>query len=133
MAARLLAGTRRHPRAGGFVPGGRPSPLFARGLLVAALALCSAHCAGPARKPALHRIVIRRFSYQPAALEIAAGDTVEWVNDDIVPHTSTARSGAWDSKSISPEGSWRTVPARKGTEPYGCLFHPSMKALLVVR
>jgi plastocyanin len=90
-------------------------------------------CSGRSARPALHRVVIRAFKFDPESLSIAAGDTVEWRNQDIVPHTSTARSGRWDSNSISPGGSWRAVPTAAGSEPYGCRFHPNMKARLDVR
>lgn len=61
-----------------------------------------------------------------------AGDTVVWTNEDIVPHTATAKKG-FDSKSIEKSGSWRFVTKQKGTYPYICTFHPTMKAELIVR
>jgi hypothetical protein len=67
------------------------------------------------------------------AAAISAGDTVEWRNQDLVPHTSTAGSGRWDSHSIPPDSSWRAVLTTRGPEPYGCLLHPIMKARLEVR
>src|SRR5436190_4286455 len=95
--------------------------------LVVALALGAPGCTRrPARGPALQHIVIDRFRYQPAVLEVASGDTVEWMNQDIVPHTATAGSHSWDSQSIAPGASWRTVVHRRAVETYGCLFHPNM-------
>src|SRR5438445_9393920 len=99
------AGTRPRTRAGGFMRGRHAMRSEA---LLLALALGSTQCAGcAARPPVRHRIVINRFQYQPPVLEISAGDTVEWVNQDIVPHTATAVSRSWDSKSISTGDSWR--------------------------
>ncbi len=83
--------------------------------------------------PALHRVVIQGFEFRPAALSIALGDTVEWVNQDLVPHTATAQSGRWTSDSILPGGSWRAVLSTPGSEPYICQLHPIMKARLEVR
>ena len=37
-----------------------------------------------------------QISYAPAQVSAHVGDTIEWVNDDIVAHTATARNGAWD-------------------------------------
>ena len=34
------------------------------------------------------------FAFEPAALEIAVGDTVEWVNDDAFDHSIVADDGA---------------------------------------
>ena len=102
--------------------------------LAAALALGGPGCTRrAAREPALHHIVIDRFRYQPAVLVVASGDTVEWMNHDLVPHTASASSRSWDSQSIAPGASWRTVVHRRAVETYGCLFHPIMKARLVVR
>jgi plastocyanin len=102
--------------------------------LTAALALGFQGCArNPERAPALHQVVIRQFQYQPEVLEVTVGDTVEWLNRDLVPHTVTERSGRWDSESIPPDGSWRTVLRTTGRERYGCRFHPNMQARLEVR
>lgn len=97
---------------------------------VALLSDCSSR--GPI-KPTLHRVTIRGFKFDPDSLSIAAGDTVEWLNKDIVPHTSTARSSHWDSQSIQPNDSWRVALTIRGSEPYGCQLHLTMKAKLVVR
>ena len=102
-------------------------------MLLAGLALTAAGCSGRDARPTLHRVVITRFQFQPPVLEIASGDTVEWSNQDLVPHTATATDGRWDSNSIAPDTAWRFVPVGKGLMAYGCRFHPNMKARLVVR
>jgi plastocyanin len=110
------------------------SGLVASLLLTAVLALETQTCArDPGRVPALHEVVIRQFQYQPEVLEAAVGDTVEWLNLDLVPHTATEKSGLWDSESVPPDGSWRTVLRAAGRERYGCRFHPNMQARLEVR
>lgn len=96
---------------------------FALGLAVA--------CARPA--PRAHIVEIRGFAYLPAMLEVAAGDTIVWLNRDAVPHTATPDGQAWDSESIDVEQSWRLVAAPRGSHPYYCTFHPSMRGELVVR
>jgi len=82
--------------------------------------------------PQRHDIAIRDFTYQPAELTIAAGDTVVWTNYDIVPHTATASDGAWDSAGIDVDQSWTYVAAAPGRHSYTCTFHPAMTAVLVV-
>ena len=53
-----------------------------RWLLPAVLAVLATGCPGrPAPRPALHRVVIRGFRFEPASLTIASGDTVEWFNE----------------------------------------------------
>ena len=98
--------------------------------LAVALALTAA-CARPA--PRTHTVEIRGFAYLPATLEVAAGDTVVWINRDVLPHTATRDGGLWDSGSINAEQSWRLVAASAGSQPYSCTFHPVMRGTLVVR
>ena len=71
-------------------------------------------------------------SFSPADLTVKAGDTVVWVNKDLLAHTATAQSDAFNSKVIQPGQSWRFVAKTKGTFPYLCSFHP-MTATLTVR
>ena len=104
---------------------------FAAGL---ALLMCSA-AAGPAqspRKPAAHTVTIEGMIYKPATLTIKPGDSVTWVNKDIVEHTATAE-GRFDSKLIAPSKSWKQVFKTKGSFDYTCKYHPVMKGTLTVR
>ena len=105
--------------------------LLAVGALALALAPGCAKRSEPG--PVLHRVVIRGFVFEPAGLSIASGDTVEWLNQDVVPHTASAVSGRWDSGAIAPASSWRTAVTAPGPEPYVCRMHPGMKARLDVR
>jgi amicyanin len=78
-------------------------------------------------------VVIDKFKYQPDKLEIHAGETVQWENVDIVPHTVTAaKHKLFDSGSIPKGASWRFTFTRKGTYDYHCTLHPNMKGKLVV-
>lgn len=99
-------------------------------LATAALGLAAA-CGRPA--PRSHTVEIRGFAYLPAALQIAEGDTVVWINRDVVPHTATRDDQGWDSGSIGTEQAWRLVAASGGSQPYYCAFHPSMRGVLAVR
>ena len=77
---------------------------------------------------------IRDFAYSPNALEIAAGDTVTWTNQDEVPHTATGEDrGVLQSGTISPGDSFSQVFADAGEFSYFCEFHPNMTGTVVVR
>jgi plastocyanin len=102
----------------------------AAGLGAVALGLAAA-CARPAPHP--HTVEIRGFAYLPATLQVAAGDTVVWINRDVVPHTATRDDRLWDSGSINAEQSWRLVATSPGSQSYYCAFHPVMRGELVVR
>jgi plastocyanin len=70
--------------------------------------------------------------FDPEVLTVRPGDTVVWVNRDPVPHTATARSGAFDSGSVEPGKSWKYRAGKPGSFPYFCAFHPTMKGVLKV-
>jgi len=103
---------------------------FSQLVLLALIAGCGAQ--GDSA-PRIHQIAIQGFVYAPASLEVAVGDTVVWTNRDVVPHTVTSQSGAFDSGSMAAGATWRYVAVEPGSFPYICGFHPTMKGMLVVR
>jgi plastocyanin len=76
---------------------------------------------------------LTNFAFVPAALDVAAGDTLVFTNADVVPHTTTAQDGAWDSKAIEAGATWRVVARTPGRHVYDCTFHPTMKGTVTVR
>ena len=108
-----------------------------RGVVSCALAVlvcCAASVAAQrARKPVTHTVTIDGSSFKPATLTIKAGDTVMWVNKDIVSHTATSRAGkGFESGALATGKSWKHTFKAKGDFPYDCRFHPIMKATLRV-
>lgn len=79
-----------------------------------------------------HRVVIERFAFVPAELSIRPGDTVRFVNRDLVPHTATDGEGRWDTGTLSLGASARIAFEAAGTFTYVCIFHPSMRARIRV-
>ena len=80
-----------------------------------------------------HTVRMEGIKFVPERLEVAAGDTVVWTNNDVVPHTVTASEAHVESGEIAPNKRWRFVAKRKGEMPYICRLHPGMKGLLVVK
>jgi plastocyanin len=74
---------------------------------------------------------MENLQIDPPTLTVRSGDRIRWVNKDLFPHTATGR--AFDSGSIAPNASWTFVATQPGEYPYGCTFHPTMKAELIVR
>jgi plastocyanin len=106
------------------------------GALVCAvvLASCAESERTPDRPPAkTHTVVMEGMVFQPNAITVTAGDTIVWVNKDMVPHSATSESAGFDSKVIQPNGSWRTRVEQVGSFDYVCSFHPMMTAKLQVR
>ena len=82
--------------------------------------------------PRRHVVEIQQFKFVPAKLEVAPGDTIVWINRDIVPHTVTAANESWDSETINKDGEWQTVVRSEMSGDYYCRFHPIMKAQFVI-
>ena len=79
------------------------------------------------------QVTIRLVKFSPEIIEIKTGQTVEWTNDDLTPHTVTSQgAGDLDSGSIDAGASWRHTFTRAGTFQYYCTFHPDMKGTVVV-
>ena len=104
--------------------------------LLAVVALAAgtwlAGCARTSAPPAQHTVVIDASAFTPSQLVVHAGDTVVWVNRDLVAHTATATSGRFDSQVIAPGKSWSWQPVDPGEVDYHCSLHPTMTATLTV-
>lgn len=76
-------------------------------------------------------VVIDNLDFAPAAVTIHVGETVTWINRDIVEHTATARSGDFDV--LTPRGrpaQWRA--SKVGEFAYSCRLHPNMTGVVRV-
>jgi plastocyanin len=100
----------------------------------AAVGALGAASAGTPQVPTRHAVEMRGIGFHPDTLRVARGDTVVWINRDIVPHTATSsRKSDWNTGTIAQGDSGRYVAGRKGTESYSCLLHPTMRGILIVR
>ncbi|HEY4805024.1 MAG TPA: cupredoxin domain-containing protein [Paraburkholderia sp.] len=106
----------------------------APGVFAIAWVACLA-CAGPAAA-ATYVVTIEQMRFDPPGVTVHAGDSVVWVNKDLVAHTVTADAKGFDSGSIAPGASWRyvvkNVAGKHGRHPYTCQFHPVMHGTLIV-
>ena len=106
--------------------------LAAIGVLALAGAAAPSHPARPV--PQRHVVEIRGMAFHPEVLEVRRGDTVVWINRDIVPHTATAtRKSGWDTGTLLQGKSGQYVASHGGEDPYFCKLHPVMLGKLIVR
>ena len=99
-----------------------------------AVALCIAGVVASGRPgPKTHTVTIEGMRFQPQTLTVSSGDTIVWVNKDLVPHTATSKAGGFDSKTIQADESWTYTAGTKGEFAYICAFHPAMKATVRVQ
>lgn len=77
------------------------------------------------------RITMENMEIVPATATAKVGDTVQWVNKDVLAHTATARNGDFNVM-LGPKKSASVVLKKAGAVSYYCRFHPNMKATLTV-
>jgi len=105
----------------------RLSPLFAAG--VGALLLAGTPAAAAPRS---YTVVIDKMKFGPVPPDLRKGDTILWVNRDILRHTATAADHSFDV-DLPAGKSAKMVIKRSGTVPFSCRYHPGMKGALRVR
>ena len=113
--------------------GGKPRWGTSRLNLGVVASLVLAFSGGAGASPTTYTVVIEQMRFNPPALTVRRGDHVTWVNKDLFPHTASANSKAFDSRSIAPDAAWTYVAGQPGSYPYRCSFHPAMGGILTVR
>jgi plastocyanin len=103
-----------------------------RTLLAAAIVAAAAAPSQPAgAEGQRQRIDMKGVAFVPAQVTVHVGDTLEWVNGDIVAHTATSREGGFDVNVLTGR-TGSAVAKKPGTFDYICRYHPNMKGRIVV-
>ena len=71
-------------------------------------------------------------SFSPDPVEVKAGETVTWINDDSGRHTVTSKDGVFDSELMGKGQSFSYTFGKAGEYPYFCEPHPNMVGTVVV-
>ena len=100
------------------------------------LALAIAGPAGAQKPPANDapktvQIVIDKVAFADVKVPLRVGDTIEWINKDVVDHTATAKNKDWDVQ-VPVGKKARLVLKKAGTIEYFCRYHPNMIGRMVV-
>ena len=107
--------------------------ILARAALGGAALITGLGAAPRAARAAEHRVDIKAFAFQPAELEIAAGDSVAFADGDGAPHTATAKDRSFDTGTLSRGQAAALRFDRPGRYDYLCAIHPRMTGRIVVR
>jgi plastocyanin len=76
-------------------------------------------------------VMITDMKFIPASLHVKKGDTVIWINNDLVSHCITEElAKSWTSGPVPAGTSWKMV-ITSGAEYY-CAIHQVMKGSLVL-
>jgi Plastocyanin len=87
----------------------------------------------PSSEAPVVRATMKNLTFIPRRLEIVAGTTVAWKNDDPLDHTVVAVDRSFDSGLIRSGATWLRTFTRPGTYEITCTPHPFMKATVVVK
>jgi plastocyanin len=98
--------------------------------LLATAALLFGAIAVPAHAATI-QITIDNLVFAPAEVSAKVGDTIEWINKDVLAHTATARNGDFDV-TTPPKKTVTSVLKKAGSVEYYCRYHPNMKAVLTI-
>ncbi|NIJ16313.1 cupredoxin domain-containing protein [Sphingobium vermicomposti] len=79
--------------------------------------------------PRGHVVVIANMKFGPVPPHLKAGDTIIWINKDIIRHTATAKDQTFHV-DLPPGGSGKTVVPGPGRHAFYCVYHPTMTGLL---
>jgi len=101
------------------------------GILVATLSLGWVTQSADASAEKTVIVKIEAMQFRPKEISISFGQEIEWINNDLVPHTATS-AGNFDSKTIEPGKSWKFKPKKRGLFKYVCSFHPAMSGSIEV-
>jgi len=82
--------------------------------------------------PKVHTVEIKEMKFQPAELFVQKGDTVVWINKDIVAHDVTEESSKTWTSSLMPVGQSWSLVVTEGADYY-CSIHVVMKGKLIVQ
>ena len=87
----------------------------------------------PARAVRTVNTGMKNTTYLQPRIQITVGTSVEWKNNDPLPHSVTATDKTFDSGLIQPGKTYRRMFTKAGTYNFFCVPHPFMKGVVVVR
>jgi plastocyanin len=77
-------------------------------------------------------VKVDNFTFNPAAINIPVNSTVNWVNEDDIPHVIAGNDGSFKSKALDTDQEYSHTFTKAGTYPYYCPIHPKMVGKIIV-
>lgn len=84
-------------------------------------------------EPGMARVNLRDVAFRPDTVWISVGDSVTWVNGDLLEHTVEAEDSSWSSGLLAAGQRYARVFGEPGEFPYVCGPHPHMRGIVIVR
>ena len=77
-------------------------------------------------------VLISGMAFNPQEIYVHKGDTIVWINQDMVPHCVTeVPDKSWTSSAILPGKSWKLTVIQSAD--YYCAIHQVMTGKIVVK
>jgi plastocyanin len=77
-------------------------------------------------------ITIQNSKFNPDTINIMAGSTVTWTNNDSIPHTVVSDTGAFKNITINKGDNSQYIFYKEGTYNYHDSKNPSMTGKIIV-
>jgi plastocyanin len=77
-------------------------------------------------------VKIDNFTFAPQRVNVKAGTTITWTNQDDIPHTVTSATKAFRSKALDTDDKFSFTFTTAGVYEYFCSLHPHMTGTIVV-
>ena len=104
-------------------------------LLFPILSLFSCHSSDQQNAQSSHRtdtVVIQQMQFVPASITVQKGDSIVWINKDMVDHTvKEEKNNGFYSDTIHVGKTWKIAATENAN--YVCTIHPTMKGKIVIK
>jgi plastocyanin len=85
-----------------------------------------AGCTSAPQKPKVYTVEIKDMKFVPQNITVRKGDTLIWINRDMMAHDVTEETAKmWTSGPIAAGGSWKIAVSEEAA--YYCSIHVVMK------
>jgi len=96
------------------------------------IALGLSGCSSAPSKFKVDTVEIKDMKFVPDKITVNTGDTIIWVNKDMVAHNVTSEAAdSWASGVIPSDSSWKWVASDSAS--YYCSIHTIMKGVIEVK
>ena len=85
-----------------------------------------------AAAPHTYTVVIDKLKFGPVPAAVHPGDTIIWVNRDVLRHSATATNHSFDV-DLPAGAKVKMVVKSRGRIPFVCRYHPGMRGTLLVQ
>jgi len=82
---------------------------------------------------AADEVTIADFAFDPAEIEVAAGATITWTNEDSATHTVESDDETLMSGDLDNGATYEMTFDEPGTYQYVCGIHPNMEGTVIVK